>query len=119
MPKKTGDWCACGDYRVLSDISVPDRYPLPNIQYFMVALHGAMIFCKIDLVCAYHQLPVAEEDILKTVIITPFGLFEFLLMPFGLRNCGQSFQHFIDSVTRGLPFVFAYIDDLLVASPII
>jgi hypothetical protein len=52
----------------------------------------------------------------KTAIITPFGLFEFLRMPFGLRNAAQTFQRFIDQVLRGLHFVYAYIDDLLIAS---
>ena len=52
----------------------------------------------------------------KTAIITPFGLFEFLRMPFGLRNAAQTFQRFIDQVLHGLPFCYAYIDDLLIAS---
>ena len=56
------------------------------------------------------------DDVPKTAIVTPFGLFEFLRMPFGLRNIAQTFQHFIDQVLHGLPFVYAYIDDVLVAS---
>jgi len=55
-------------------------------------------------------------DIPKTAVITPFGLFEFLRMPFGLKNAAQTFQHLMDSVLRDLPFVFVYLDDILVAS---
>ena len=59
---------------------------------------------------------MAPEDIAKTAVITPFGLFEYLRMPFGLRNAAQSFQRFIDQVFRGLDFVYAFIDDVLIAS---
>ena len=58
-----------------------------------------------------------EDHIEKTAIITPFGLFEFLRMPFGLKNSAQAFQRLMDGVLRGLPFVFVYLDDILVASP--
>ena len=59
---------------------------------------------------------MAEGDVCKTAITTPFGLFEFTKMPFGLRNAAQTFQRFMDEVTRGLDFVFVYIDDILIAS---
>jgi hypothetical protein len=60
---------------------------------------------------------VAVEDVAKTAIITPFGLFEFTRMPFGLRNAGMTFQRLMDSVLGGLPFAFVYLEDILVASP--
>ncbi len=112
-----GSWQPCGDFRQLNLITEPDKYPLPRMDDLAGRRKGCNIFTKLDLKQGYHQIPMAAADVKKTAIITPFGLFEFVRMPFGLRNAGQSFQRMMDQVLAGLPFAFCYIDDILVASP--
>jgi hypothetical protein len=117
VPKKDGTWRPCGDFRRLNLVTEPDVYPLPNMLDFADRLHDCKIFSKIDLRKGYWQVPVRPEDVPKTAVATPFGLFEFLRMPFGLRNAGSSFQRMMDRVISGLPFAYVYLDDLRVASP--
>lgn len=112
--KKDGGIRLCGDYRKLNAITKPDRYPVPRLLDFAYLLPKKTIFSKIDLKRAYNQVPVAEIE--KTAIITPFGLFEYPRMPFGLRNASQTFMRFMNDIMSGLDYVFCYIDDILIAS---
>ena len=116
VAKPDGSSRVCGDYRRLNNQTIDDKYPVRALRDFNSDLHGKKIFSKIDLLKGYHQIPVAEEDVCKTGVITPFGLYVFPRTPFGLKNAGQDFQRLMDEILGDLPRVFVYIDDILVAS---
>ncbi len=92
-------------------------YPLPNIQNLSNSLHDCNIFLKIYLVKGYHQIPATAADIPKMAIIIPFGLLEYLFMPFKWSNTAQTFQCMMDRTVDGLEGVFAYLDDSSVSFP--
>ena len=115
-PKPGGGWRVCGDYRRINAATKDDKYPVRTLSDFTADLHGKTVFSKIDLLKGYHQIPVADADIGKTGVITPFGLFIFPRTPFGLKNAGQDFQRLMDEILGDIPRVFVYIDDILIAS---
>ena len=114
--KADGSWRPCGDYRRLNLATKTDLYPPPHMEDLAAQLAGCTVFSKLDLRKGYYQVPVAAADVEKTAVITPFGLYEFLRMPFGLKNAGQSFQRLMDNCLQGLSGIFVYLDDILVAS---
>ena len=115
-PKPDGGWRVCGDFRRLNNQTIDDKYPVRQLQDFTAELSGKKIFSKVDLLKGYHQIPVAPEDVCKTGVITPFGLFVFPCTPFGLKNAGQDFQRLMDEILGDIPHTFVYLDDILVAS---
>ena len=98
VPEAAGGWRPCGDYRRLNDATTPDHYPVPHIQDSSAHLAGKLVFSKVDL--------VHPSDVPKTAVIPPFGLFEFLRMPFELKNAAQSFQRLMNLALRDMPFIF-------------
>ena len=116
VQKPCGGWRVCGDYRRLNNLTTDDRYPVRNLQDFNSDLRGKTIFSKVDLLKGYHQIPVNPDDVKKTAVITPFGLFLFPRCPFGLKNAGQDFQRLMDKILGEIPHIFVYLDDILIAS---
>lgn len=92
VPKADGGWRLTGDYRCLNAVTKRDCYPIPHIHDCSAKLRGSRLFSKLDLLRAYHQVPVAPDDIPKTAVDTPAGLVEYLFMPYGMRNSPATFQ---------------------------
>ncbi|GFW59948.1 hypothetical protein TNCV_4864031 [Trichonephila clavipes] len=113
VPKSDSTFRPVGDYRQLNSVTEFDSYPMPYLNDFAHALHGKKIFSKIDIFKAFHQIPIAECDIPKTAVTTPWGLYEYTHLCFGLVNAPQTFMRFMHEVLRGLPFCFVYLDDIL------
>ena len=90
----------------VNESTVFDCYPVPWIHDFTKNLGRKTIFSKVDLISRCHQIPIHPDNIPKTAIISPFGQFEFLRMPFGLKNAAQAFQSLVDMVCANLDFVF-------------
>lgn len=118
VKKKDGSLRLCVDYRGLNAITVKTRYPIPLISETLTKLSRAKYFTKFDVISAFNRLRMAEGEEWKTSFRTRFGLFESLVMPFGLCGAPGSFQLFINDRLRTHldEFVTAYLDDILVFS---
>jgi hypothetical protein len=119
VPKPGGEVRVCIDYRQLNAITKHDHYPLPRIDDLLHAAKQTKCMSTLDLRSGYWQIGVRKEDRDKTAFITPFGMYRFLRMSFGLRNAPATFQRLIDRVKNGLPHLhlLAYLDDLILLSP--
>ena len=106
------------DYQLLNSMTVRDSYPLPVIAHLLNNLQGCSYLSKIDLKAAFNLLRVAPGHEWKTAFRTPWGLYEYQVMPFGLANAPATFQRFIQYVLQEYldVFCFVYIDDILIFS---
>ena len=118
VKKKSGELRMCVDYRKLNAKVVRDQYPLPRVDDSLDAVAGSRWFTTLDLKSAYSQIPVVPEDQNKTAFSTPFGLYNFKRMPFGLANAPATFQRIMANLFRKelMQGVICYLDDILVYS---
>jgi hypothetical protein len=118
VEKKDGTNRMCIDYRMLNSMTIKNKYPLPRIEDLLDRLKKAKFFSKIDLRSGYHQMKIREQDIPKTTFTTRYGLYEFVVISFGLTNTPVYFMNlmnkvFMEELDR---FVVVFIDDILIYS---
>ena len=118
MKKKDGTLRMCVGYRPLNMVTIKNKYHLPHIDTLFDQLAGAKVFSKIDLRSGYHQIKIQPQDIPKITFSTRYGLYEYLVMSFGLTNAPAFFMYLMNSVF--IPelnkFVVVFIDDILIYS---
>jgi hypothetical protein len=118
MQKKDGTQSMCVDYRSLNEVTIKNKYPLPQIEDLFDQMKGASVFSKIDLRSGYHQLRIQELVIPKTTFCTQHGLYEYIMLSLGLMNAPTYFMYLMNKVFMEYldKFVVVFIDDILVYS---
>ena len=119
VKKKNGSWRFCVDYRGVNKILRSDQYPLPLISDLLDSMNGCRLFSSLDLYSGFWQLKLAEESKHITAFTCCEGLYEFNVLPFGLKISNSEFQRFVDKILAGLKWSHAlvYLDDILLATP--
>ena len=118
VKKKDGEIRFCVDYRKINAITTTDAHPLPRIEELLEQFSESKWFSSIDLASGYHQIKMKESDIEKTAFTCCFGLYEYIVMPFGLKNAPPTFQRMMNELFMDYLYdwMVVYIDDILIYS---
>ena len=116
VKKADGGWRMCTDYRRVNAVTKGDSYPLPRIEDCIDAVGNSKFVTKIDLLKGYYAVPLTKRAREISAFVTPRGLYQYTVMPFGLKNSPATFQRLMNQVTSGLPNCRVYIDDCVVYS---
>ena len=112
--KPDGTQRPCGDFRLLNDQTLKDATQLPDLNHFASEIKQANYFSNIDVQKAFHFIPIRATDQHKVCVATPWGLYKFKRLAFGLKNAPGAFTRFINEVLHGIPNIYTYLDDILV-----
>jgi hypothetical protein len=118
VKKKDQSLRLCVDYQPLNTVAIKNKYPLSHIDILFDQLAGVRVFFKVDLRLGYHQIKIRLEGVPKTALSTKYGLYEYLVMSFGLTNAPAHFMYLMNSVfmSKLNKFVVVFIDDILIYS---
>ena len=116
VPKANGKVRLCTDFRKLNSVTVKDSYPLPRIDDILDSVGNSKFLTQIDMLKGYYQIALTEKAKEMSAFITPFGLFQYERLPFGMCNAPATFQRMVNHLVQGLDGVYAYLDDIVVVS---
>ena len=114
VKKSDGTYRFCTDYRRVNALTVSDSHPIPRIDDCIDRVGSAQFVSKIDLLKGYYQIPLSEEAKRISAFVTPEGLYQYKVLPFGMKNSGSCFQRVMNRVLKGASGCAVYIDDIVV-----